>query len=226
MHSRIEKVTGDRSTVDSVASETRWETISSCFRNFLASLNVFGRYHPTVIGEILNLDTENRRVLVKNIESLWSIYIRYEKRFEEILRTNSSNPVEITGKIRIDREENPLSIVYIEKIVPVDTSDIPLSEVLPDHLKLKTNKDLLIKVELEEEKKRFYSGELEELNIFACGLSREHLKERLMERVDTCWDAFVTDDGSNFSLDALELRERLLTTFEEVKNLPNDKKHI
>ena len=160
MHSITEEVTGDRSTVDSVTSETRWETIRRCFRNFLASLNVFGRYHSTVIGEILNLDTENRRVLVRNLASLWSIYIRYDKRFEEILRTNTSNPVEITGKIRIDREETPLSIVYIEKIVLVDTSDIPLSEILPDHLKLKIKAPPLINVELEEDLKRFYCGEL------------------------------------------------------------------
>ncbi len=215
MYSKIEA--GDHSPSNTSDRRMCLGTVFEWFGRFLSSLNLFARYHPTVIGEILTIDTEKRRVLVRNLASLWGIYILYDKRFEEILRTNASNPVEITGKIRIDREENPLSVVYIEKIVPVDTSDIPLSEILPDHLKLKTKETPLIKVKLEEEEKRFYSGRHENLRIFACGDSRDQLKESLKERVEICWDEFVKEDGSDLSQGALDLRERLLTTFEEVK---------
>ena len=105
--------------------------------------------------------------------------------------------------------------MYLNRIVSVDTGEIKVSEILPDYLQLRANKDPSIIVALDETK-RFYCGDLESLNIFACGDSRENLKERLTERLEVCWEASVREDCAEFSKNALNIRNRLVSTFVEV----------
>ena len=116
----------------------------------------------------------------------------------------------------MDKLDNPVLARSVKQVSSVDTSDIDILEVLPDFLQLTHENPILVSVDLDETK-RFYSAELENLNLFACGLSREHLKERLQRNLAICWDEFVTEDSSDLSQDALDLRERLLDSFTEVK---------
>ena len=83
-------------------------------------------------------------------------------------------------------------------------------------MKLRSPKDPIVRVELDEHQ-QFYCARLPELKVFAYGDTREQLKERLIERVEFCWDEFVREDDSDFNQNAKLLREKLLRTFEEVE---------
>lgn len=194
---------------------TRGYNLTSVISSFLACFKVFDKFQPFMIGEIASVDAMARTAIVIDHKTQRQIVIRFDKSIERILTKNKSKFVEIIGKIRIDRHYNPISISSINKIIPVDTSDIRITEVLPKYLVMISSSEPAIKVELNEDN-RFYSAELRDLNIFACGFTRDELKENLKESVDICWDEFVREDDSDFALSAQTLRKMLLKTFKEV----------
>ena len=188
----------------------------SLLGDFLSRFNVFAKYHPYMIGKIDAVETISQTAVVIDAKTQRRIMINYDEGIERVLTTNKSKFVEIIGKIRIDRHYNPISISLVSDIIPVDTGDIGITEVLPSFLVMTSCAEPAIKVELNEDK-RFYSAELENLNIFACGYTRAELKENLKESVDICWDEFVREDDSDFAVSAQNLRRMLLSTCREVK---------
>lgn len=194
----------------------RSHALALALKAFLSRLNVFTRLQPFMIGEIEAVDTEAKTAVIIDHKTQRRIVINYEEGIEHVLTTNKSKFVEIIGKIHIDRHYNPISISSVSGIIPVDTSDIGIIEVLPSFLVMTSSAEPAIKVELNEDK-RFYSAELESLHIFTCGHTRVELKESLQERVDSCWDEFVREDCSDLIEPALAIRERLLKTFREIE---------
>ena len=110
-----------------------------------------------------------------------------------------------------------MAVRKLETLTTVDTSDLKISQVLPRFLELRSAYDPLIGVELDDSQ-QFYRARLAELNVYACGYTREQLIGHLIERVDVCWDEFVREDSSDLSRNAKILRENLLNTFKEVEN--------
>ena len=195
---------------------SRNRAMYSLLREFLSRLNVFAKYHPYMIGKIDAVDTRTLTAVVVDAKTRRRIEIRYDENVEGVLTRNKDQYVEVSGKVQVDRNFNPVSIQTFNKINRVDTSDLGIAEVLPSYLELSVSTEPTISAELDEDK-RFYTAELESLNIFACGYTRSELKENLEERVDSCWDEFVREDCSDLTDSALSLRERLLNTFREVE---------
>lgn len=185
-------------------------------QTFCTKFNVFAKYHSCMIGAVQSLDPGTQTAIITDLKTHRRIAIRYEKSSEAFLLNNINELVEIVGKIQIDRKANPLLICAVEKLSSVDTSDLQISQVLPNSLKLRSAKDPIISVELDEHQ-QFYCASLPDLKVFACGDTREQLKERLIERVEFCWDEFVKEDDSDFNQNAKLLREKFLNTFEEVE---------
>ena len=188
----------------------------SLLKEFLSRFNVFAKYHPYMIGKIDSVDIRSQTAVVIDAKTQRRIEIRYDESVEGVLTRNKDQYVEVSGKVQVDRNFNPVSIQTLNKINRVDTSDLEIAEVLPSYLELTASTEPTISVELDEDK-RFYTAELESLNIFACGYTRLELKENLEERVDSCWDEFAREDCSDLTDSALSLRERLLNTFREVE---------
>ena len=195
---------------------SRIKLVAHWLTNLVARFNIFSRFHPCMIGDLEEVDTVKRVALVRlPLAEQW-VKFRFDKSHQHSLLANLSNTVEIHGKIEIDRDDNPIAVWSFTKIDSVDTTDIDFAEVLPDFLELTDITLPKINVDIDETK-RFYSAELRDLNIFACGLSREHLKEQLRESIEVCWDEFVSEDSSDLSADAWDLRENLLSSFREEK---------
>lgn len=184
------------------------------FMSLVTDLSILAKYQTCMIGKIESVDTIAQTATVIDLKTNRKMRIIYKKCFESVLLSKTSDLIEIVGRIRVDGDHNPLTVRYINRIVSVDTSEIKVSEILPDYLQLRANKDPSIKVALDETK-RFYCGDLESLNIFACGDSRENLKERLTERLEVCWEASVREDCADFSINAMSIRKKLVSTFVE-----------
>ena len=206
-HKPAQPSTGEAPSTMSVA---RWLT------SLVTRFNIFSRFYPSMIGKIDHVDTVKRIALVHVPRTDQQIRFGFSESQQPTLLANASKLVEIHGKIKMDNQDNPIAVYSVFHISPVDTSDIDVSDVLPDFLRLVTRAVPLINVDLDETK-RFYCAELEELNVFACGLSREQLKEHLRERIEVCWDESVREDRAVLSQKAWELRERLLGAFLEGK---------
>lgn len=191
-------------------------SLAHSLTNLVGRFNIFSRFHPSMIGYLEEVDTVKRTAILRvPLAEQW-VKFRFDKSHQHSLLTNLSNSVEIHGTIEIDSDDNPIAVRSFARIDPVDTTDIDFAEVLPDFLELTDITLPKINVDLDETQ-RFYSAEQKDLNVFACGLSREHLKERLRESIEVCWDEFVSEDGSDLSQDAWDLREKLLISFMEAK---------
>ena len=199
-----------------VGSNTRSHALASVLKTLISRLNIFAKFQPCMIGEIKAVDTMARTAAITDHKTQRKIAISYEECLDRVLAANKSKFVEIIGKIRIDSHNNPISISLVSDIIPVDIRDIGITDVLPSNLIMTSSAEPVIRVELNEDK-RFYSAELENLNIFACGYTRAELEENLKESVDICWDEFVREDDSDFAISAQTLRRMLLNAFREVK---------
>ena len=199
------------------SGEPSTKSVALSLTSLVTRFNIFARFYPSMIGRIEHVDTVKRMAIVYVPRTDQQIRFRFSKSQQPTLLANASKLVEIHGKIKMDNQDNPVAVYSVFHVGPVDTSDINVSDVLPDFLRLVTRTVPLINVDLDETK-RFYCAELEELNVFACALSREHLKERLRERIEVCWDESVREDSSDLSQKAWELRERLHSTFSDGKN--------
>ena len=216
MLERSTNVLEDIAMPSAIGRETSYDTFVQRLTAFVTRFKIHTRNYPSMIGELLEVETDKQVAMVSVPRTEHRIKFRYDKRIEPDLLANRSKLIEIKGKIGMDKLDNPVLARSVKQVNSVDTSDIDISEVLPDSLQLTHQNPLMVNVDLDETQ-RFYSAELESLNLFACGLSREHLKDRLRENLEICWDEFVTEDSSDLSQDALDLRERLLDSFREVK---------
>lgn len=200
-----------------LAEGSSWyRKLSYRIKTFFIKFNIFAKYHSCMIGAVQSLDTGTQTAIITDLKTHRRFGIRYEKSLEPFLLNSINELVEIVGKIQIDRNANPLQICSADKLSSVDTSDLQISQVLPNSLKLRSPKDPIVRVELDEHQ-QFYCAMLPDFKVFACGDTREQLKERLTERVEFCWDEFVREDDSDFNQNAKLLREELLSTFEEVE---------
>lgn len=208
MPSSTSDVLEDVVAPNSATGNSRAKSVLQWLTLLVTRFNTLPKFHPSMIARLSELDMDKNIALVIVPRTRRMISIKYDKSQEQRLSANVSELIEIGGKIRMDEHDNPVAVCSVKRIESVDTRDIAVSEVLPDFLLL-TDKTLpLINVELDETK-RFYCAELEDLNLFACGLSRGHLKEQLRESLEICWDEFVREDGSDLSQDAWDLREKL-----------------
>ena len=205
-----------KATPSAVGRETRFNTSVQRLAAFVTRFKIHTRNYPCMIGELIEVETDKQVAMVSVPRTKQRIKFRYDKRIEPNLLSNLSKLIEIKGKIGMDKHDYPVLARSVKQVSSVDTSDIDISEVLPDSLQLTHHNPLMVNVDLDETQ-LFYSAKLESLNLFACGLSREHLKDRLRGNLEICWDEFVTEDSSDLSQDALDLRKRLLDSFTEVK---------
>ena len=216
MLDRSNIILDDIATPNAVGRETRFNTLLQSLTTFVARFKIHTRNYSCMIGELIEVETDKQVAIVIVPRTKHRIKFRYDKRIEPNLLANRSKLIEIKGKIGMDNLDNPVLARSVKQVSLADTSDIDISEVLPESLQLTHQNPIMVNVDLDETK-RFYSAELENLNLFACGLSRDHLKERLQRNLAICWDEFVTEDSSDLSRDGLDLRERLLDSFTEVK---------
>lgn len=216
MLDRSNNILEDIATPNAVSRETRFNTLVQRLITFVARFKIHARNYPSMIGELIEVETDKQVAIAIVPRTKHRIKFRSDKRIEPNLLANRSKLIEIKGKIGMDKLDNPVLARSVKQVSSVDISDIDISEVLPDSLQLTHQNPFMVNVDLDETQ-RFYSAELEYLNLYACGLSRDHLKERLQRNLAICWDEFVTEDSSDLSRDGLDLRERLLDSLTEVK---------
>lgn len=200
----------------SASGTSQAKPVKHWLTSLVARFGIFPRLYPSMIAELRELEEDKQIAIVLVPRTRQSIRFKYDSTLKQVLLANVSKLVEIDGKIRMDECDNPIAVSTVKHIELVNTNDIVVAEILPDFLHLNDTSLHLIKVELDETQ-RFYCAELEDLNLFACGLSRGHLKEQLRENLEVCWDEFVREDGSDLSQDARDLRDKLLSSFKEVK---------
>lgn len=180
-------------------------------------LNVFGLFgirRDTGIGRIIELDERKNRVALEVPATGRQIRVKYDIEFHNFLHNHLGELVEIHGNIVTDKNENPFFIDYAFKFNLVDITDVRLSDVVPSYLQLKNFKDVYINVNLSENKQYYYAN-YEFLEIITGAFSRSELENELRIYIDILWTDFAKESDRNLALSAVNLKRKLLSTFEE-----------
>ena len=105
-----------------------------------------------VVGRIKSINLTNGRfsLLVAGSEDN-AVNCTYSDDDRPMLLRDPQKLIEVQGVIELDLEGQPAKVRRVKAICPVDTSDIPVSDVLPDHLELREPEGPLFSVDYDEE---------------------------------------------------------------------------
>ena len=176
--------------------------------------DIFRRTFHAFIGVVTKVDVKESRILVKipNLErELWA---NYPPNLEKFFLSNQGNLVEFEGKIKLDKNEVPYSVKSIDNAKLADESNIRVSEVLPDFLRVKTLPKQYFNVYLTDDKQT-YVAEYEEISFFCWAHTRTELKEAITAHIELDWASFAKAPDETFHSSGIGLKEKLRSMFEE-----------
>ena len=99
---------------------------------------------------------------------------------------------------------------------PVDLSPFLLREVSYQNTRLRLKNLLRLTPIMDEESSQLFIVEDVNINLYVFAYTREDLIHEINEQIVIMWYEYVKDNIEKLAEDALELREVLLETFEEV----------
>ncbi len=164
----------------------------------------------TVTGDLIKIDFERRIVTIKYPPTGKALDCSYLPEFEDMIVTNRTGPIQVTGTFVLDDDGNPKSLSDVTKIEAIDLSPIYIQEVpLGESSRLVFKEALMIPVTLDTESSQYMVAELSELNIFAYTLNRDLLVEELENQIQFLWQNYGEAKPDELSEDAQTLRTKL-----------------
>ena len=168
-----------------------------------------------VVGRIKSINLTNGRfsLLVAGSEENAVSCIYLDDDLPMLLR-DPQKLIEVQGMIELDINGQPAKVRRVETICPVETSGIPVSDVLPDHLELRESEGPLFSVDYDEEA-QCYTAILDETDSYVIADTRKDLMELLKFHLLLKWRDVATEDDENLARDMIEVKTALKRIFRE-----------
>lgn len=175
----------------------------------------------TIKGDLLRIDFEAHKVLVRYPPTHRPIECYYLPEIEDSILESRKELIEVTGRFVLDNEGHPERLSEVSVIQPVDLSEMILSKFeQADQQLIVLNKPLTLKPFLDEETSQLYVLEDKLIGIHVSASTREELMESLTDQIFFLWDTYGRDDVAPDNLTTKanilrkELRKRFKETFE------------
>ena len=178
--------------------------------------DIFNRIFHAFVGVLKEIDLNRCRVLVTIPNLNREIWVPYPQNLENFLLQNRGNLVEFQGAIMLDKKEMPFRVNSIESARLADDSNIRVSDVLPANLRVKSLPDQFVKVDLSDDKQTYYA-EYKPLRSSCYAHTRYDLEETLRSEFEFLWKYYAIENDKVLSVDAIELKQKLLDMFVEVE---------
>ena len=130
------------------------------------------------------------------------------------MATGPQKLIEVQGVIELDLDGHPAKVRDVTMICPVDTSDIPVSDALPDHLELREPEGPLFSVDYDEPG-QCYRAILGETDSYVIADTRQDLMELLKFHLHLKWRDVAVEDDENLVSDMIEVKAALNRIFRE-----------
>jgi len=170
----------------------------------------------TVNGNLVKIDFDARLITMAPLGMSRELDCHYNESLEDFLYENRRGPIQVTGTVILDEQNEPRKIVDVQSIAELDMSAFEISEVPYNQTVLHFKQPLVLMPSLDEESQQWMVLEKPELNIHVVAQTREALMEELQNHISMLWDEYAKDAEGNLSPVALALRARLHAVIQEV----------
>ena len=170
----------------------------------------------TVNGNLVKIDFGAHSITIAPLGMSRELECHYDESLEDLLLENRRGPLQVTGTVILDENNEPRKIIGVESITELDLSVFEISEVPYGRAMLRFNQPLILRPSLDEESRQWMVLEDSALNIHVVAQTREALMEELRSHIAMLWDEYACDAESNLSPAAVALRDRLREVMQEV----------
>ena len=167
-----------------------------------------------VVGRINSINLKNGRLSLLVAGSEKAVSCAYSDGDRPMLLKDPQKLIEVQGVIELDLDGHPAKVRDVTMICPVDTSDIPVSDALPDHLELREPEGPLFSVDYDEEG-QCYRAILGETDSYVIADTRQDLMELLKFHLHLKWRDVAVEDDENLASDMIEVKAALNGIFRE-----------
>ena len=166
-------------------------------------------------GYFNKIDFKERKLSLLIPSSGRLISCLYEEDIEPTLLENARDLIQVVGTIELDTNGDPLRIIDVQEVHPVNTDDIDIIELLPEYLKSNELNILRVRVELSEDKQTYFAR-LDELGIDLAAYTRHDLIDALGAEIEFLWKNIALEGDGNLTSKALSLKGDLRRYFMEI----------
>ncbi|MZP31302.1 hypothetical protein GTO91_16465 [Heliobacterium undosum] len=198
-------------------TEHRLDYLSSRFIDSLLSAHNTEDQLLTVTGELIRIDFEQRRAVIKYPPTHREIECIYREELEDTMIDSRRQMIQVTGQFTLNNDGHPLRLTEVTKIETLDLSDVVLTTVPSSRRVLKFKQPIVITPYLDSDSQQLLVLEEPSLGIHVFGYTRDQVIQELYEQVQFLWDEYAKAPESNLAPDAQQLRQWLLFMIEELE---------
>ncbi|MBS1912741.1 MAG: hypothetical protein JST22_12205 [Bacteroidetes bacterium] len=168
-----------------------------------------------VTGVLVAIDFDAHEITLKYPPSQREFVCYYNESIEGRLIDQRRELIQITGSVTLDEDDSPKKVTDVVDIVGVDLSPFIVMEFEYEGRILRFRRPLEITPTLDESQ-QVICLEYEPLGIDIYASTRDELDTLIYEELDVLWRNYALEDPRNLSLDARELKSKLLAAIEEI----------
>ena len=173
----------------------------------------------TITGELVAIEFEKHLVTVRYPPTKKEIQCSYLPEIEETLFEKRRDLVQVTGKFTLDSEGHPIKLTEVSRISDVDLNTMTFTFIPYLNGQLRFLFPFLLNPEIDETKQLLVI-DYPDFDLHVFSTTREGLEEEIVTTMGFLWDSYVKEDPNNFSVEAQNLRDRLMKNIREVPNAP------
>jgi hypothetical protein len=176
---------------------------------------VVEEYMTVVTGRLVSIDFEERKIIIIHPITSRALDCFYNEDIEDMLFENRRQLVQITGMVTLDDNEYPKKITDVVSIQEIDLSPVDLSDIDYGKKKLHFKQGLILTPALDDTE-QLYTINYPELGLELFAYTRQEITNDAKADIVFLWDEYAKADDDSLTLDAKELKLKLINAVEEV----------
>jgi hypothetical protein len=162
----------------------------------------------TVTGHLIRIDFDLHKVVIRYPPTNREIDCVYVPELEDTMLESRRQLIQVTGKFTLDDDNNPVKLMDVTRIEPVDLSPMVFDRFEWNGRVLEPTVPISLEPVLDEDCQHLILVD-ERLGIDVFAATREELADELQEQVFFLWDAYAVAESAELGPAALELQKRL-----------------
>lgn len=169
----------------------------------------------TVTGELVKVDIETRRIVIRHRPTERLIPCDCDESALGGVLDHWDEPIQVTGRFRLDAEGHPKRLTNVTRVEPVDLSPMTFDRVEWAGRGLRIEPPLTLIPSLDDDSGQYYTLIDEELGLDVFATTREGVADELAEQVVFQWEAYAKEAPERLTAGARQLRDALLGRMRE-----------
>jgi len=162
----------------------------------------------TIKGDLLSIDFEANKVVVRYPPTHRSIECIYIPEIEDSILESRKELIEVTGRFILDENGHPSRLTEVSRIHPVDLSLMTFNQFEYEGRTLLVDPPLNFQPLLDEETSQLYVIKNDPIGVNVVAYTREDLMDILVEQVFFLWDTYGDSKVNETDLTEGALRRR------------------